>query len=89
MKINVGLGWNDFKITIHNKNQEIRPVIYLFRIERVPRSENPDPFKSTNDNITVCILEQVIELIFLGGGLSYILVCLIVNRNVVLSLKTS
>lgn len=64
--ISVGLGWNDFKIEIGNKDTRIRSITYILRIRRLPRGDNPVPFCA--NNLTVCILEQVIEH---SNGISY------------------
>uniref|UniRef100_A0A0P6JYB6 Cadherin and PC-esterase domain-containing protein 1 n=1 Tax=Daphnia magna TaxID=35525 RepID=A0A0P6JYB6_9CRUS len=60
--ISVGLGWNDFKIEIGNKDTRIRSITYILRIRRLPRGDNPVPFCA--NNLTVCILEQECSLRF-------------------------
>ncbi|XP_057373331.1 cadherin-like and PC-esterase domain-containing protein 1 [Daphnia carinata] len=61
-KISIGLGWNDFKIEIGNKDTRIRSITYILRIRRLPREDNPIPFCA--NNLTVCILEQECSLKF-------------------------
>jgi hypothetical protein len=56
-EISIGLDWNDFKIEIGNKDPQIRPIIYILRIRRLAREDNPLPFHANHQ--TVCILEQV------------------------------
>ena len=55
--VSVGLGWNDFRIKVINKDSKIKPIIYILRIRRLHRPDNPQSFHS---NLSVCILEQVI-----------------------------
>ena len=56
--ISIGLGWNDFKIEIGSKDPQIRPTVYILRLRRLPREDNPVEFHASN--LTVCILEQVL-----------------------------
>ncbi|XP_046439706.1 cadherin-like and PC-esterase domain-containing protein 1 [Daphnia pulex] len=61
-EISIGLDWNDFKIEIGNKDPQIRPIIYILRIRRLTREDNPLPFHANHQ--TVCILEQECSLRF-------------------------
>lgn len=58
MNASIGLGWNDLKIVVENKDPQLKSVIYIFRIRRLPRADNPSLFDK-NLNLTVCTLEQV------------------------------